>query len=955
MKINDRLFGFLVERSEYISELDATLYEMIHEKSGAHLAFLDRADENKSFAISFTTLPEDDTGVFHILEHSVLCGSRKYPVKEPFVELLKGSLNTFLNAMTYEDRTVYPVASRNDRDFHNLVSVYLDAVLHPMALENECIFRQEGWHYEPKDGRLSYNGVVYNEMKGAYSSPDELGEQALSRALFPTTPYGRDSGGDPRAIPTLTYEGFCAAHKKYYHPSNAKIFLDGSVKLDEILALIDSELSEYDRGKATESIEAEPITDGGRTVVRYDAGEENSAKARLLLGTVHSDFADTLTNAAISLVISAISASNDSPLKKAVMDSGLCEDFVLSAHTSRQTSIVAEFINCNEEDIPTLEALYEKTVRSIAEGGIDRELLDATLNAVEFKLRERDFGTLPKGVAFALAAFGSWNYGERPAHGIISLDVIEPLRARIGSDYYEKLLLDFTVDCKHRAAVLMIPDEGAAERESKEEAARAAAAREKMTDGEYEAAVALAKRLAEWQSTDDSPENLDTLPTLTLADITSEVRTLAPHVRYLDGARILSCELDTGGITYMNMHFDASGLSGEELFFLSVLASAIVNLPTEKHSPIELHKLISARLGNMYHSVSVNADGGKATPIFSVIASALDGKRADMLELAEETLLHTVYTDTATVKSIMMQTRSAMEESMIASGSTVAMGRALAAVSTDGQMKEYLSGYECYKLLKKHTKDFDGEKISAILAALAEKIFTRGRLTVTYTGKPDEKFEADAVAIFPDEGCAENKASVAPSGIMSEGIVTPSKVAYAVIGAKLSGLDAKTLGHLRVARSALSYEYLWNEIRVKGGAYGTGFVVRKSGAAAFYSYRDPSPGRSLAVYRGAADYLRALADSGADLTKFIIGAIGEYDILTTPRLAGEQAVWDYLNGWSVEKDVELRRGMLETDGAALYKIAAVIDEICNTGAVSAVGGREKLGAIEPKLAMLTDM
>ena len=955
MKINDRIYGFLVEREEYISELDATLYEMIHEKSGAHLAFLDRADENKSFAISFTTLPEDDTGVFHILEHSVLCGSRKYPVKEPFVELLKGSLNTFLNAMTYEDRTVYPVASRNDRDFYNLVSVYLDAVLHPMALENECIFRQEGWHYEPADGELSYNGVVYNEMKGAYSSPDELGEQALSRALFPTTPYGRDSGGDPRAIPSLTYEGFCAAHKKYYHPSNAKIFLDGSVNLDEILALIDSELAEYERGEAIDKIDAEPITDGGRTVVKYDASDEDGAKARLLLGTIHSDFADTKTNAAINLVISAISASNDSPLKKAIMDSGLCEDFVLAAHTSRQTSIVAEFINCKEEDIPALEALYERTVSEIADSGIDRELLDATLNAVEFKLRERDFGTLPKGVAFALAAFGSWNYGERPAHGIISLDVIEPLRALIGTDYYERLLLDFTVDCKHRATVIMLPDKDAAERDSADEAARARAARDSMTEAEYEGAIDLAKRLSEWQSTDDTPENLDTLPNLTLADIKSEVRTLVPEMRYQDGVKILHCGLDTGGITYMNLHFDASGLPGEDLFWLSVLASLIVNLPTEKHSPIELHKLISARLGNMYHTVSVNCTGDVATPVFSVIASALDGKRADMLDLIEETLLHTLYTDVGIIKSIMMQTRSAMEDSMIAGGSTVAMGRALAAVSADGRMKEYLSGYECYKLLKQHTKDFDGEAISRKLADLARKIFTRGRLTVAYTGIPDFGLERSAVSIFPDEKHDFGECNVAPGGIMSEGIVTPSKVAYAVIGAKLSGLDPKTLGHLRVARSALSYEYLWNEIRVKGGAYGTGFVVRKSGAAAFYSYRDPSPGNSLLVYRGAADYLRALADEGRDLTKFIIGAIGEYDILTTPRLAGEQAVWDHQNGWSVEKDIELRRGMLETDGAALRKIADVIDEICNTGATSVVGGREKLTSMEPPLAVLTDM
>ena len=955
MKINDTLYGFKVTATEHIAELGADIYEMIHEVSGARLAYLEREDENKTFAISFTTLPEDDTGVFHILEHSVLCGSKKYPVKEPFVELLKGSLNTFLNAMTYEDRTVYPVASRNDRDFYNLVSVYLDAVLHPAALENECIFRQEGWHYECEGDELSYNGVVYNEMKGAYSSPDELAAEALSRALFPTTPYGRDSGGDPKKIPTLTYEGFRAAHAKYYHPSNAKIFLDGSVRLDEILPLLDGELSAFSRIDMSIEVPTEPAVDGGRQVVRYDAGEESDARARLLLGTVNSDFSDSFTNAAVSLVISALTASNDSPLKRAIIESGLCEDFSLSAQTAKQTTVCAEFINCKNEDIPALEALYTSEIEKIAREGIDRELLASTLNAVEFKLRERDFGTLPRGVAFALAAFGSWNYGERPAHGIISLEVIEPLRRALDGNYYEELLLDFTVRCPHRASVVMLPDSAVTKEDAEEERARAAAARAAMSDSELSEVAALESRLREWQETDDSPENLDTLPRLTLSDVTSSPRTLAPEVREVDGTKILNCNIDSGRITYLSLHFDASDLDGEGLFLLSLLASSVVNLPTESHTPIELQKLINASLGNMYHTVSVNEADGVATPVITVHASALDEKREEMLGLIGETLLHTVYADGNIIKSILSQNRTALEDGMITGGSSAAIGRALAAVSTDGAMKEYLSGYESYKLTKRTLADFDGAKICADLAALASKIFTRGRLTVSYTGTPDAEFERRAASLLPHSEPPAKRGGVAPLGNISEGIVTPSKVAYAAMGAKIPSLDPETLGVLRVARSALSYEYLWNEIRVKGGAYGTGFVVRKSGAAAFYSYRDPSPASSLAVYRSAGEYLRALGESGADLTKFIIGAIGEYDILTTPRLAGEQAVWDYLNGWCVEYDERLRRAMLAANGDALGRIADIIDEICSTGATSVVGGREKLATLHDSLESISDM
>lgn len=953
MKINDLIHGFRVESERKLDEISGTMYTATHEKSGAKLAFLSRPDKNKTFSIAFRTIPEDDTGVFHILEHSVLCGSEKYPVKEPFVELLKGSLNTFLNALTYQDRTVYPISSRNDKDFKNLICVYLDAVFYPLAAKNPNVFRQEGWHYEydSESDTLSRNGVVFNEMKGAYASPDEVGDMALSRALFPGTLYKHDSGGDPAAIPTLTYEDFVNAHKRYYHPSNSLIFLDGDINVDDTLALIDSYLSAFDKADVLADISTQPPVDGGTTTVKYEIAEADDSKARLLLGYVHSDYSKKIDNSAFSILASALAGTNESPLKKALLDTGLCEDMSIGVSSGKQNVITVEIKNAKEESLEALEAVFCDTVRKIAREGIDRELLEATLNITEFKMRERDYGSFPKGVAFALSAYGCWLYGGHPADHIVTEDTLRALRKRLDGDYYERLLLSATVDCPHRARVIMLPDATLGEENARCEREALSKIRAAMTDAEIEKIKREAEALKAWQETDDTKENLDTLPSLTLDDLDDEGDTTVASAESVCGTEIIHCDIDTAGITYLNLYFNCSDLTPDELFLTALLSSALTNLKTERRSALALQNAIKSNLGSFSLSTAANTKGGASTPSICLTASALDSKKESLLEITREVLLGSLYDDGAVIRSIVLQTKAMLEESIAANGISVAMSRVMASISPEGAIKEYTGGYEAYLNYKKYAAEFDGREadIKSALSSLAKKIFTRERMTIAYTGTRDEKFVRELISLFPSDSVNPTACELPSLGTLREGIAIPSRVGFAVLGDDGGKAARSMLGALRVARSILSYEYLWNEIRVMGGAYGTGFVTRKSGNILFYSYRDPSPEASLEKYREAGSYLREMAAAKVPLTKFIIGAIGEYDILTTPRSAGEQAIWDYLNGWTPDDDRALRRGMVNTDHGTLISIADLIDRVCESGSVSVVAGAEQLAKFKKPL------
>ena len=945
-------YGFELIRSRELEELDATLYELSHTKSGANLIYFDREDDNKTFAVGFATPPENDTGVFHIIEHSVLCGSKKYPLNDPFAELLKGSLNTFLNAGTYEDRTVYPVSSRCEKDFLNLVDVYMDAVFSPNMLENPAIFMQEGWHYEYDEerGELTYNGVVYNEMKGVYSSPDELGGECLNRILFAGTPYSYDSGGKPAAIPNLSYEQFKATHQKYYHPSGARIFLDGRMDLDRILPLLDSHLCHFEK--------REPISLAGKSVpkisdtvtINYEISEneEEKGKARVLYGYVFADYADKEAHIVASILCDILCGSNASPMRKALLDRGLAKDVAMYSIKSREQTLVIEIRDADEERLDEIDRVISDVISSAVEEGIEKSRITSTLNSIEFRLRERDYGALPTGIVFAISLYGAWVYDKNPEDALLLNETVAAIREKIDSDHFEKALYNMTLNNPHRAKVVMLPDKTLGERSAKEERDRLDSILASMSESELQKIKADEEALRLWQQTEPTDEALDSLPKLSLADIPEKSNRPFVTEEVIDGVKILKCPTRTNGIIYISLLFDACDLEKEELLSLSMLSSALLNFPTKNHDALSLQNDIKANLGNLFASFTVGNKRGEATPYLKVGAKALASKTDDLIRLVEELLLTSIIDDSSEISKLLAQIKANTEDALISSGESVALSRVEAGISEAGAVAEYLSGYEAYRIITDICKD--NAKIDALTSsvmALLKRLVNKKRLTVAITGEADEDFLKKLISIFPNGESYPIKKTTPPCAERSEYFLLPSKVGYAVLGGKCHNVS-ENLGILRVARSILCYEYLWNTVRVQNGAYGTGFVPRRDGSLSFYSYRDPSPARSLAYYRSSADYLRGIAEDELDITKFIIGAIGEYDTLITPRTAATLSVSDYLSGWTAEDEARVRHDMLCATAKDLFTVADLIDQVISENRIVIVGGAEHIDALEEK-------
>ncbi len=947
MNIGQSLHGFTVKSKTIIPELSATLYMMEHAESGAELAFLDREDRNMTFAIAFRTPPTDDTGVFHIIEHSVLCGSEKFPVKEPFVELLKGSLNTFLNAMTYEDRTVYPVASRCEKDFLNLTDIYLDAVFHPNMLKNEKIFLQEGWRYEYDESSdaLSYNGVVYNEMCGAYSSAEELGASALRRALFPDNLYGCDSGGDPAAIPTLTYESFKQAHEKYYHPSNSLIFLDGSVNLDKALPLIASYLKGYE--KRTETVEY-PIHAphlAPEVTLEFEAGEDSGA--RLLLGFV-CDSDQRTENYALSILLSAISGTNDGDFKRKILESGICEDVVFDSYRSRETQLTVELIGIKEDRLDEAKSLVIGTIRELAREGLDKQRLLAAIGRSEFVLREGDFGSLPRGIAYALSSYSGWIYGEDPADSLRYEDLTLAVREMVENGGFEKLLLKYTVESKHQGTVVMLPRADVISRQNEEKRAKLEGIKQSMTAEELSSVKQRQLELKEWQATPDTRENLDTIPTLTLSDISPLGERVYTDELTIRDARVLLHKIDSRGIVYASLNFLADDLTEDELFELNVLSQLLTNIRTEEQSVSDLQSRIKIELGSL--SVGVRTypltDGsGGGSVALTLSASALESKSDKLTEIIRDVLLRSDFTDTEPIGKILVQLRASIDDALSQDALGFALSGVAAASGECGRINDIMTGYPSIKKTKELCRAFAEKKaeITHRLSSILDKLCVRKRLILSLTGAGAELAERIISVFAQGEECVKSlRSSDTPE---KRGLVIPAGVSYAAMGA-LSPDACEINGVLRVVRSILSYEYLWNSIRVKGGAYGTGFITRRSGECAFYSYRDPSPIRSVECFRGSVEYLIKLAKSDEDITKFVVGAIGEYDRLMTPRTLSAQATYDILTGWSYKKEIRLRENMIGTSHSDLLRAAELISKMCESAAVCIAASKDTLTKAE---------
>ncbi|MDO4428232.1 MAG: insulinase family protein [Atopobiaceae bacterium] len=940
--------GFVIMSVEPIPELSGCAYVMRHEATGARALWLACADANKAFAISFKTPPADDTGVFHILEHSVLCGSEHYPVKEPFVNLLKTSMQTFLNAMTFPDKTMYPVASTNTADLENLMGVYLDAVLHPAIWHRPRIFEQEGWHLEAdEDGALSYNGVVLNEMKGALSDPDDVLYQALTRALFPDTCYRHESGGNPRAIPTLTYEAFLDNHARHYAPSNAYVFLYGDLDVDRELALVDEALrGAAERGAgAPNPLALQAPVRAARTEVRMATAPGN---AEIGLSYVIGAAADRTRVLAADVLLDALCGSNESPLKRRVLDAGLADDFsAMLVDGVLQPQVMFTLKGLREGAGERFRALVESTCAELAEGGIPRDKLEASLAQAEFNLREGDWGGYPDGVALAIQSMSSWLYDDGgPVDYLRYEDALAELKRGLDEGLFERLLREVVCESAHCAEVELVP---VTEGDADDEAAELARLREGMDEKDVEAVRAEVDALRAEQEAPDTPEALATLPMLRVSDIGPAPAEPAP----VDVEAPLPCvghELDTHGIDYVYHYFDLRCLEFDDLPYVGLLSDLLGRLATTRRSASELDTLVETNLGGLDFFVETytrDDDLSFAAPTLVVGASALAEKADALCDLPHEVWGETDFTDLARVRDILTQRRVALEQYYVSSGHSAALGRTSTYFSAAACASGAMGGVDYYLFLRELLEHWD-ERAGGLpgrLSSLCAHIFTAGNVTVSFTGPASDRarfWERGGTLALPAADVAR-RLVVPARGARREAFVIPSDVAYVAQGSGPSAADAGTVGAWQVATRALSFDYLWNEVRVKGGAYGVGFKRSTEGLRQFWSYRDPSVDATLARYDAAAAWLAGWDGTPAELDGYIVATVASHDAPVKPRqLARRQDVARFCArpaGW---RD-EVRAQELSVTADDVRALAAALADEGTARGVCVFGGR---GAVE---------
>jgi len=942
LEIGTKLHGFVVTRVRKVAELNATLVEMTHEKTGAALCWMDNGENNKLFCIGFKTLPEDSTGVFHILEHSVLCGSDKYPVREPFVELLKSSMNTFLNAMTFPDKTIYPVSSRNEKDFLNLTSVYLDAVFAPALLTNPSIFYQEGWHTELNEGVPSYKGVVFNEMKGAMSGVDDIEDEGLNALLYPDNCYRFNSGGAPEVIPDLTYEQFVDTYKRFYHPSNSRIFLDGSVPLDDTLEMIDSYLSRYERSEETHDIPMQiPVSGEGTCYYEIGEGEDPANKVVFTTAKIIGTWKDKDKLMAAEVLCDFLADSNESPLKRALLSAGLGEDVMLYVRDGvAQPMIMLRVRNTAEEKIGEIRRVVRETVRGLVEQGIDRGALEACVNRYAFRVRqERE----PQGLLHAINALSSWLYDGDPLMYLVHDDSIHYLRSLMDNGGYEKLLEELLLDETGLVQLRILPSATYGTEQRKRENDRLLAEQAARSEQENAELAELNRKLTLWQQTPDSAEQLATLPVLPLSEVSQEPEKVDTEVCEVNGVTVLHHRIPSKGINYLSLYFKLTDCTKEELTALAMLPELMGNLPTEHYSAVELQQEIKTYIGALRFRVGAKAkemERGVCTPYLSAHASVLEDNWDKAVELLCEILLHTRYNEPDRIREIVMQANEMGKQMGVMGGHALGMMAVQSHYSAAAAVTEATAGYTRTLWLHDMVKDFDS-KIDA-LVALFERVrtgaFCRARLTASVTTAKDADLSGLLNTLPEGEAVAETAAYTTelPKRM---GIRIPAQAAFAEIGYYL---DEKADGSLQIADNILSLSYLWNEVRVQGGAYGVGMRTGRSGAMVCYSYRDPSPARTLQVYAGSADFLKAYCRGDEDLDKFIISAVASTEPLRAPGERGMAADDRWFGGVTYEMEKEHRRQMLTTTREKLLGWCDALDTMNEKGAVCVVAHDEAL-------------
>lgn len=967
MQVNDIIHGFQLLRREQVQEADSEAFEFRHVKSGARLLYLQNSDDNKVFSISFRTPPTDDTGVPHIIEHSTLCGSRKFPLKEPFVELVKGSLNTFLNAMTYPDKTMYPVASCNDKDFHNLMDVYLDAVFYPAIYDTEEILMQEGWHYEIEspDAPLQYSGVVYNEMKGALSSPEDLLENQVMKGLFPDNAYSCESGGNPKAIPNLTYKQFIEFHKKYYSPANSYIYLYGDMNIEEQLAFIDGEyLSHFDVVEVESAIALQAAFDKAKHIDgKYPIGGEEPEDSRTFLSynLVMAEASDHRLINAIALLEQALLKTPAAPLRKALIDAGLGMDVSSHFETNVLQPYLSITVNGSEADRgERFQQVIRATLAELVEKGIDRTLLEAALNLMEFQLREADFGSYPKGLIYNIMLMTNWLYDHDPLEKLRYERDLQELRAKLDTDYYEQLLKKYFLDNTFAVSVVMEPDKELAVQQEAELTAELAAKKAAMSETELQEVIATTARLKLRQQTPDSPEALATIPLLQLEDIDPEPKRINMEERQLEGIKVLYTEAPTNGIVYLNLYFRADVVPQEMVPYAYLFADMLGLVDTESSSYEDMTNRVNMYTGGIAFSLenfTREGDADTLQPVFKVSAKAFVRNLPELADIISELLRETKFEDKKRLLELLQQNRSEFELEMLQSPVQVALSRLNSFISRGGAYIEQ-GELSSYPLLKELTDEFEAhaDDFCARLTEVMALLFSTSRLTIGVTVQ-EKDYEAFADSMKPLlAGLRENKqADAAPAAVYSfqpqkqqEGLMSSSQVQYVAKGANLYKLGYQLTGVYRVLDVLLKYEYFWIKIRVQGGAYGAMTRFNGDGDMMFVSYRDPKLAETIKVFDGTAEFIRNFAAPDREMVKYIIGAISSVDAPMTPRMLGAIAQRMYFRGITYAARQKRRKELLQTTVEDIRALAPAIDacmkenNLCVFGNGGVIRENEKL-------------
>ena len=942
-----------------VEDVQSDGFILRHKKSGARIAILSNNDDNKVFYIGFRTPPEDETGVPHIIEHTTLCGSKKFPVKDPFIELAKGSLNTFLNAMTYPDKTVYPVASCNDQDFKNLMDVYLDAVFNPNITKYEEIFKQEGWHYEltGKDDELKINGVVYNEMKGAYSSPDEVLSSQIYRSLFPDNTYSKDSGGNPEYIPKLTYEAYLDFYHKYYHPSNSYIYLYGDMDVVERLEWLDKEyLSLYDYKKVNSEINKQPAFDEIKNVeaqysITMDDSQEN--KTYLSYNRVVGDSLDEMLYQAFDVLDYALVSSPGAPVKQALIDAGIGDD-VYGSYDAGILQPVFSFVakNANASQADEFESIIENTLKEVVKTGINKEALLAGINSSEFKFREADFGQFPKGLLFGLNCLDSWLFDDmKPFIHLECLGTFAKLRKAVDTDYFEKLIQEYLLDNTHGSSVTVKPKRGLGNEREEVLAKELSDYKASLSDEEIKKLIEDTEHLKKYQEEPSSDEDLRKLPMLTRADMKKNAMPFSNIEDELLDVKVVRHDIESNGIDYISFLFDAGDFAQSELGYLGFFTNALGLVSTEKYSYTDLANATNIYTGGISTGTASHPDiKDRNNFVFKleVKLKVLEKNLDKALELMEQMLLSSDFTDTKRLGELVAQIKARLQANLSSSGHLVAAMRSMSSFSRYALYQDELKGVAFYRSICRIEKELSEspKSVSDKLAAIAKKLFARNRMLISFTGNNEAYGNAKpslekVIAGFDKMSVIGNQAEV-HFNTAKEAFIDASQIQYVAKTGDFICEGYEYTGALRLLRIILSYDHLWINVRVKGGAYGCMNTFLRSGESYFVSYRDPNLSDTLDVYDRIPEYIKSFSPDERDMTKYIIGTFSALDTPMNPEAKGSRSLSAYLEGITYEQIQKERNEILNAQPEDIRRLADLVEAVLKKDSICVIGNENMI-------------